>query len=267
MYFSTFATMKLDFFKYQGTGNDFIIIDNRTLFFDKRNQKKIEHLCDRKFGIGADGLILLESSEISDFKMVYFNADGNEGSMCGNGGRCVVAFANKLGLINSKTTFEAIDGLHEATILNEMVSLKMCDVQNIEKDDARIFLNTGSPHHISFCENVKAIDVKKTGASIRYGVPYFDNGTNVNFAEQIDANTFKVRTYERGVEDETLACGTGVTAVAIAAHNLNKTSENCIDVEVIGGKLNVTFELDNSGYKNVYLNGPAKFVFKGEIDN
>jgi len=241
------------------------MVDNRDLSFEKTNTNLVNKLCDRRFGIGADGLILLEPSKTADFKMIYFNADGNEGSMCGNGGRCIVAFAKQLNIIKNETTFDAVDGLHYATIENEIVSLKMIDVNTIESSKTHSFLNTGSPHHISFTDNVNNINVKELGAKIRYGAPYFNEGTNVNFAEKTSDNSFKVRTYERGVEDETLACGTGVTAVAIAAHNTNKTTDNSIKVEVLGGNLEVSFNEENGTYKNVFLKGPAQFVFEGNI--
>jgi diaminopimelate epimerase len=257
--------MKLHFYKYQGAGNDFIMVDNRDLFFPKTDTHLINKLCDRRFGIGADGLILIEPSVNEDFTMVYFNADGNEGSMCGNGGRCIVAFAKQLGVISNETTFNAVDGLHFATIENEIVSLKMIDVTIIEVSENHTFLNTGSPHHVQFSKNISETNVKELGAKIRYGAPYFEIGTNVNFAEKITANSFKVRTYERGVEDETLACGTGVTAVAIAAHKTHQTDEDSIKIEVLGGNLEVSFEKINNTYTNVFLKGPAKFVFEGSI--
>lgn len=257
--------MKIHFDKYQGTGNDFIIIDNRDLLFPKTNISLIKEFCDRRFGIGADGLILLENSEEVDFNMVYFNADGNEGTMCGNGGRCIVAFANKLGIISKNTTFNAIDGLHYATIDHNIVNLQMTDVTNIEVFENHSFLNTGSPHHVTFCDSVEDLNVKELGSKIRNGAPYFKEGTNVNFVKQISEDSFKVRTYERGVEDETLACGTGVTAVAIAAHQINKTVSNSIKLKVLGGNLEVSFEKDGNSYKNVFLKGPAQFVFEGNI--
>ena len=257
--------MKLNFYKYQGAGNDFIMIDNRGLFFPKNNPKLIHKLCDRRFGIGADGLILLEPSKNEDFTMVYFNADGNEGSMCGNGGRCLVAFAKKINVIKNETTFNAVDGLHYATIENGLVKLKMIDIHQIEESNNHSFLNTGSPHHVSFCNEVSNLDVKELGAKIRYGAPYFEAGTNVNFAEQTSEDSFKVRTYERGVEAETLACGTGVTAVAIAASNKGKTKNSVIQIEVLGGNLEVSFEKQEKLFTNVFLKGPAEFVFKGSI--
>lgn len=257
--------MKVQFYKYQGTGNDFIMIDNRNKTFPKNDLKQINKLCDRRFGIGADGLILLETSKKNDFTMVYYNADGNEGSMCGNGGRCIVAFAKQIGLVKKEAVFEAIDGLHYASIKNDIVSLQMIDVSAIDVTNTYSFLNTGSPHHVQFCNKIAAIDVKEIGAKIRYGSPYFEEGTNVNFVEQIASNSFKVRTYERGVEDETFACGTGVTAVAIAAYNSNKTKDNSIIIEVLGGKLEVSFTKEDNFYKNVFLKGPAQLVFDGNI--
>ena len=257
--------MKQHFYKYQGTGNDFIMIDNRNQTFPRTNVKLIDKLCDRRFGIGADGLILLENSENYDFKMVYYNADGNEGSMCGNGGRCIVAFAKHLSIIEEETTFDAVDGIHFSTIENNIVSLKMIDINTVEVYENHLFLNTGSPHHVSFKNDVSQLNVKELGAKIRYGVPYLEEGANINFAEKITDNSFKVRTYERGVEDETLACGTGVTAVAIAANVANITQENAINIEVLGGQLEVSFDKEGSTFKNVFLKGPAELVFEGNI--
>lgn len=260
--------MELEFYKYQGTGNDFVMLDNRRQEFSKNNTKLIKNLCDRKFGIGADGLILLENpdSEPEDFKMVYFNADGKESSMCGNGGRCIVAFANFLGIIEDKTIFSAIDGLHEAKIKKDLISLKMMNVGEIKSDADFLFVNTGSPHHVIFTENVDSIDIKKAGGEIRWSEAYKNSGgTNVNFVEAIDKATFKVRTYERGVEDETLSCGTGVTAVALAAFERGKITKNEVQLETPGGKLKVSFEKNNGGYENIWLTGPAKRVFKGII--
>ncbi len=258
--------MQLTFYKYQGTGNDFVLIDNRQEIFDKNNTKLVAQLCDRRFGIGADGFILLENSTIGDFKMVYYNADGNTSTMCGNGGRCLVAFAKLLGIIDQKTSFEAIDGLHEATIEDAIVSLKMIDVETIDQYDDHLFLDSGSPHHVTFVKNVSDVNVKITGRKLRFGAPYFEEGSNINFVEQTNKNTFKVRTYERGVEDETLSCGTGVTAVAIASHKARKTTSNMILLDTPGGQLEVSFETHNNNYKNVFLKGAATLVFTGTID-
>jgi len=257
--------MKISFNKYHGTGNDFVMIDNRDNHFPKSDINLINKLCDRRFGIGADGLILLEHSDTSNFKMIYFNADGNESTMCGNGGRCIVAFAKKLNIISDKTTFDAIDGIHHATIKDNTVMLQMIDVDTIINTNSQLFLNTGSPHHIEFSSDVSKVDVKMKGRSIRNGAPYFEEGTNVNFVEQINTNTFKVRTYERGVEDETLSCGTGVVAVAIAVNIAEKTSETNINLETLGGKLSVSFTKENGVYQNVFLTGKATFVFEGTL--
>ena len=258
--------MYLKFYKYQGTGNDFILIDNRFNSFNKKNNTLIAKLCNRKFGVGADGLILLENSKKYDFKMLYFNADGKESTMCGNGGRCIVAFAKQLKIIKNNTTFEAIDGLHSANIKGSLVELQMMDVDFILEAENHVFLNTGSPHHINFESKIDEIDVKTIGKKIRYGKPYNEEGVNVNFVEQIGLNTFKVRTYERGVEDETLSCGTGVTAVAIAAFQTNQTTSTLVKLHTLGGILEISFQKEGVLYKNVFLKGDATFVFKGKIN-
>lgn len=256
--------MTLSFYKYQGTGNDFVLIDNRQLEFPKNDTKLVAFLCDRKFGIGGDGLILLENDELSDFKMVYYNADGNEGSMCGNGGRCTVAFANFLGVINKDTVFNAADGKHAATIENGIVSLQMQDVSEIKEKPEYVFLDTGSPHHVQMVKTVENFEVYKEGKKLRYGL-YGQTGSNINFVEVLEDDTFAVRTYERGVEDETLSCGTGVTAVAIAMHNAGETLANRIKVHTQGGELQVELSEQDGVYSRIHLIGPAKQVFKGEI--
>ncbi len=255
--------MKIPFNKYHGTGNDFILIDNRNHILDTDNQPLIARMCHRHFGIGADGLILLENSDSYDFKMHYFNADGREGSMCGNGGRCVVSFAKKLGLIDTVARFEAIDGIHTASIENDLVALQMSDVSHIEKHKNYVFLDTGSPHHVQLTEGIDVFPVFEKGREVRHAAPYYDTGTNVNFVEQIAPNTFKVRTYERGVEDETLSCGTGVTAVAIAMYETGKTNKNRIQLQCLGGTLEVAFKKLKNNYQQIYLKGPAQFVFEG----
>ncbi|WMW78423.1 diaminopimelate epimerase [Flavobacterium sp. 20NA77.7] len=257
--------MQVTFYKYQGTGNDFIIIDNRQLDFPKNDTKLIARLCDRRFGIGADGLMLLEQHESYDFRMIYYNADGSTSTMCGNGGRCLVAFAKKLGLVISEAHFEASDGYHYAKINGDTIALQMIDVTEIKMNDTYQFVYTGSPHHVELVTNLNDYDVKMCGAKIRYSDLYGASGSNVNFVEQENENTFKVRTYERGVEDETLSCGTGVTAVAIAMHQLRKTLSTSIDLLVPGGKLQVRFSKEGQHYKNIFLIGPAEFVFEGNI--
>jgi len=257
--------MTYTFYKYQGTGNDFIIIDNRQNILDKNDTKLINFLCDRRFGIGADGLILLEDHDALDYKMVYYNSDGNESTMCGNGGRCLAAFAKKLGIIKSKATFKAIDGIHHASIDNGLVKLQMQDVNEILKYNDHIFLNTGSPHHVQLENDLEKVEIKTKGAKIRYGKPYLEEGTNVNFVKKISDDLFVVRTYERGVEDETLSCGTGVTAVALAMNYIGETEKNFITLKTQGGNLQVSFERHNGSFNNVQLIGPAKFVYKGSI--
>ncbi len=253
----------LHFWKYQGTGNDFILVDNRDLHFQKSDTDLVAKLCDRRFGIGADGLILLENDETSDFRMVYYNSDGNESSMCGNGGRCIVAFAHELGIIGEETRFKAIDCIHEAKIVNGKVELKMVDVQEVRDLEKYYFLNTGSPHHVQEVKELDELELKRTGAKIRYGL-YGEKGSNVNFVEQVSDATFKVRTYERGVEDETLSCGTGVTAVAIAMHHAGRTVENEVLTQAPGGDLVIRFESSENSYRNIWLIGTATKVFEGQ---
>lgn len=256
--------MEIAFYKYQGTGNDFVMIDDRSNSFPV-SQEFVAHLCDRRFGIGADGLILLQNAEGFDFRMVYFNADGAEGSMCGNGGRCTVRFAHDLGLFDTTTTFIAVDGVHEATASEEVINLKMSNVAAIEQLDGHDYMNTGSPHYVAVVEDLKATDVVGVGKSIRYGEVYGPKGgTNVNFVEVVAENQIKVRTYERGVEDETYSCGTGVTACALSS-NAHFGWSGPVEIETLGGNLTVTFEPEGEGYKNIYLCGPAVHVFQGNV--
>ena len=253
----------LEFFKYQGTGNDFVMIDNRDLQFPK-DKEIIEKLCDRRFGIGGDGLILLENDPTEDFKMVYYNSDGNESTMCGNGGRCIVAFAHFLDVFEDKTTFEAIDGKHEAEIQNGIIKLKMINVNDIKNIDNDFELNTGSPHYVKFVEKLKDYKVFENGNKIRNSASYCEEGINVNFVEELTENEIFVRTYERGVEDETFSCGTGVTAAALVY--LKGKNQASVQVKVLGGNLKVYAEQDGETFKNIWLEGPAKQVFKGKIN-
>lgn len=253
----------MNFYKYQGTGNDFVIIDNRENQFLK-DPDYIQHLCDRRFGVGADGLILLENDAKTDFRMVYYNADGYESTMCGNGGRCIVAFAAHLNIITDTTTFIAIDGLHEARMNGGMVKLKMSDVESIENGENCFVLNTGSPHHVAIVEEVENYDVFTKGNKIRNSATYRPDGINVNFAEQISEDELFVRTYERGVEDETLSCGTGATAAALSfMQNQNLAA---MRVKVRGGNLKVYAEKHGQGFRNIWLEGPATLVFEGSIN-
>jgi diaminopimelate epimerase len=259
--------MKIEFHKYQGTGNDFILLDNRKNLYDDISQKQVAFICDRHFGIGADGLMLLNLKEGYDFEMKYYNADGAEGSLCGNGSRCMIKFAEKLGIHKNIYHFLAADGAHEAEIdMNDIVRLKMSPVNKVESDLNHFVLNTGSPHYVKHTGDIMKMEVKNTGRMIRNSKEFEKEGINVNFVETIDNDTIYVRTYERGVEDETLSCGTGVTASAlVSAHNDN--GFNRVEVKTPGGNLSVEFDKkDDNHFENIWLIGPADFVFKGEIE-
>jgi len=258
--------MNLPFFKYQGTGNDFVMVDDRGRTFPA-SPALIERLCHRRFGIGADGLILLQADPDYDFRMVYFNADGGEGSMCGNGGRCTVRFAHDLGVIGDSTRFVAVDGEHLASVCEEEIFLKMGDVSGLEAHPGFDFLNTGSPHVVAFQSALKDFDVVEKGQQLRYAPEWVERGgTNVNFAEVRPDGSLFVRTYERGVEDETYSCGTGVTAAALAAH-LRHGLPDPVEIRTLGGPLRVSFEPVGDGhFQNIYLIGPAKRVFEGTVE-
>lgn len=249
--------MKTRFYKYQGTGNDFIMIDDRSAIFPIEDKELIASMCHRRFGIGADGLILLRESEVSDFEMVYFNADGAQSSMCGNGGRCIVAFAAYLKVVQDTCTFIAIDGLHEGLINGQQVSIKMKDVQQVSTDGDAKVLDTGSPHFVMQVESVDGLDVKKQGSAVRYNAIYSDKGINVNFVEK-QGSLLKVATYERGVEDETYSCGTGVVAAAIALGSGEGQS-----IMTKGGMLEVKYAKTDGQFHDVWLTGPAVQVFSG----
>jgi diaminopimelate epimerase len=258
--------MQIHFYKYQGTGNDFIILDNRDSNYTNITIEQVKFLCDRHFGIGADGLMLLNTSNEFDFEMKYYNSDGNESTMCGNGGRCIVAFAFALGIIKNQTSFLAIDGGHIATLESPTyVNLQMIPVTAIEKSNEDFILNTGSPHYVQWIEDVTNIDVFHLGRAIRQQERFQPKGINVNFATQKSDDIITVRTYERGVEDETLSCGTGVTAVAIAS-TYGQEGIFKKTIETPGGVLSVSFEKDGpSSANNVWLSGPALMVYQGEI--
>ncbi len=256
----------MHFSKYQGTGNDFVIIDNREVLHTKLTPGLINTICNRRFGVGADGLMLLNSKPGYDFEMVYYNADGHEGSMCGNGGRCIVQFAHDLGIGNNSFKFIAVDGEHIAHVKDGEVALKMMDVKGIEeKNDEYAVLNTGSPHYVKKVTDLSGMDVYTAGRAIRYSDAYKEQGINVNFVEQLNDGTLKVRTYERGVEDETFSCGTGVTAAALA-FGKGATGFHSVDIEVLGGRLNVSYNRNADGsYENIWLKGPAEKVFEGSF--
>lgn len=265
--------MLIPFEKYQGTGNDFVIIDNRDGNYSL-TAEQIKFLCNRRFGIGADGLMFLEDADGYDFKMTYYNADGRESSMCGNGGRCLVAFAFNYLLFEEECRFLAIDGPHDAVMISAeenfkdyYVSLKMLDVEKVSFDGEQMVIDTGSPHYLKFVDNVDSINVFEEGKKVRYSDTYQEEGINVNFLQMKDG-ILNVRTYERGVEDETLSCGTGVTAAALAASvNDLVNGESFCKLQTKGGRLQVRFKKgENNSFTNVWLDGPATFVFEGDIE-
>tara|TARA_Y100000588_G_C14002306_1_gene816267 strand:- start:32 stop:805 length:774 start_codon:yes stop_codon:yes gene_type:complete len=252
----------LSFYKYQGTGNDFVMVDNREDVFPKDDLKLIAQLCDRRFGIGADGVILIENAANADFEMVYYNPDGSQ-SLCGNGSRCAVMFAKQLGIIADETDFLAIDGMHKATINGDEVRLLMNDVAGYEQIGEDFLIDTGSPHYIRYNNNVSELDMIAEGQSVRYAERFKAKGVNVNLIQQLGDAELKIRTYERGVEGETLSCGTGCTAAALSLGLKNNVEE--VTLQAVGGTLKVTFEKADNGFKNIYLIGPAKQVFAGSI--
>ena len=254
--------MELHFTKYQGTGNDFILVDDRNETFPVSDQL-VQRLCDRRFGIGADGLILIQDHPDLDYRMIYFNSDGSQ-SLCGNGSRCGFAFAKSLGMVNSKATFETTDGRHEIKLEDGKIQFQLVNVEEvIQINDKEWYINTGSPHHIIISEEVEGVDIVRKGRGIRNSPTYSSqNGTNVNFAQLLQ-DKVKIRTYERGVEDETLSCGTGATAVGIVAGKLGLTSP--ISIQTMGGELNVFFQQNGDSFTNIWLAGPAEKVFEGSV--
>lgn len=255
--------MQIEFHKYQGTGNDFVILDNRSGIYNSISHDQVKDICHRHFGVGADGLMLLQEKDGYDFEMVYYNADGHLGSMCGNGGRCIVQFAYNLGIKKSNYHFIATDGPHDAEITDGIIKLKMKDVNEVSNRRHHFILNTGSPHYIKIVPDVNDINVYEEGKDIRYSNEFKEKGINVNFVEQLDGDSIFVRTYERGVENETMSCGTGVTAASlISAHN--DYGFNHVDVKTHGGNLYVEFDKTSEhSFENIWLCGPAEFVFKG----
>lgn len=256
--------MRLHFYKYQATGNDFVLIDNRAgaILFSK---EQIQCICDRRFGVGADGLILIELDPTAQFKVNYYNSDGSQ-SLCGNGSRAAVNFASVLGLVEGKTNFTAYDGPHDAELLtDDVVRLKMADVDLTEKIGDDFLINTGSPHYVRFVNDLKNYSVVKEGKSIRNSEKYKEKGVNVNFVETLDDGSIFVRTYERGVEEETLSCGTGVTAAALAFATRDNGSP--VKIKTRGGSLSVEFKVGQSGaFQDIFLIGPAKMVFEGDLE-
>lgn len=262
-------SQQLPFYKYHGTGNDFIMVDQRRDHYLKGDEQAlIARLCHRHFGVGADGLILLQLREGYDFEMVYFNADGRPSSMCGNGARCTVAFANALGIHKSDYHFLAPDGPHRARKrANGWIDIEMKPVGSIEAGEGFYYLDTGSPHYVRFVPDIQEVDVVREGRAVRYAERFRAKGTNVNFVTRA-LNRLDVATYERGVEDETLSCGTGVTAAALAAaqESNRPAGEHCWPIRTKGGQLEVCFEKAPLGtFRNIWLCGPAQYVFQGHL--
>ena len=259
--------MIVHFSKYQGTGNDFVMLDNLSGKYDDLSIEVIRFLCDRRFGIGADGLIKINSHETADFEMDYYNSDGSK-SFCGNGARCSVVYAETLGVDISNTTFSAIDGLHHASKIGEVISLQMKDVSEISCRGKDFVIHTGSPHYVRFTNDIDSVDIVDFGIEIRFSPEFNAEGINVNLVQVTSDKKLIVNTYERGVEDETLSCGTGVTACALAYGFQNNLPGNqSIEVKVKGGELIVSFLQKNQGeFIDIQLIGPAKFVFSGEVN-
>jgi diaminopimelate epimerase len=257
--------MEINFHKYQGTGNDFVMLDNRDGKYNQLTIAQIQMICDRRFGIGADGLICINKHENYAFEVDYSNSDGSK-SFCGNGARCSVAFAASLGVDCESITFLAIDGEHQAKLSDNTISIEMQNVLEVKEIDGDFELNTGSPHYIRFIDNNEIYNVVEFGRSIRYSSNYQENGINVNLVQQ-HGKVINVATYERGVEDETFSCGTGVAASAIAcAYKEKKLGFNEYDITVKGGKLKVSFFSENNlSFTNIWLSGSAEFVFKGTM--
>lgn len=259
--------MTVEFTKYEGTGNDFLLLDNLSGQYDDLTIVQIQKMCKRRFGIGADGLIKINKTSSAAFYMDYYNADGSQ-SFCGNGARCAVHFAREIGIdVNQTIQFDAIDGIHEASIQGDLVKLKMIDVPSIEKKGEAFELYTGSPHYIELSDDISSKHVISLGRSIRFSEPYKERGINVNVLKKIDTNNIAIATYERGVEDETLSCGTGATACALLWDFISTESFNEVYVKVKGGELSVQFERsETGGYSNIYLIGPATKVYDGIIE-
>ena len=258
--------MKISFDKYQGCGNDFIIINNLSNTFPNTSNDLIKNLCDRNFGIGSDGLILINKSKKESFEMVYYNADGNLSSMCGNGGRCAIHFCYQKNIINKKSNFLAFDGIHHGEVFDDYIKISMQNVEGHELINDDIFIDSGSPHLVKILKNISEIDILRTSRDIQKSKEFKSEGVNVNYVKFVDYETIQIRTYERGVEDETLSCGTGAVAAALSFFILSNSDLEKVSVKTQGGDLFVEFKNDNNNFYDIYLSGKVKKVFSGEID-
>ncbi|MEJ6777255.1 MAG: diaminopimelate epimerase [Crocinitomicaceae bacterium] len=257
--------MNIFFSKYQGTGNDFVMIDNMSGLYNSLSIAQIKFLCNRKLGVGADGLIKLSRKEGFDFEVEYFNADGSQ-SFCGNGARCSVSFARSIGIIEAETSFYAIDGSHKAFIKDENIRLEMLSVNDYEMVENDYLLDTGSPHYIHLVEDLDDENIVDYGHSIRYSDRFNEHGINVNTMAIVSDNEVNVATYERGVEDETLSCGTGVAACVLAFMVIKNQNNSEVIINTKGGVLKVTAQRNKKEFTDIWLTGPATFVFDGSID-
>ena len=256
--------MEISFSKYQGTGNDFVMLNNMHGDYNSLSIEQVQFLCDRKLVVGADGLIKLSKKDGFDFEVEYYNADGSQ-SFCGNGARCSVAFAKSIGVIKNETSFYAIDGGHKAFVVDGQVRLEMLDVTSFEKSKEDYILDTGSPHYVKFLNKIDDLDIVEYGKSVRFSDRFKAEGINVNTIEKLSSNSVNVATYERGVEDETLSCGTGVTACALAFMVSENKIEAKVEISTKGGKLAVEAKRNGEGFNDIWLTGPATFVFDGSI--
>ena len=256
--------MIIDFYKFQGTGNDFIMIDDREEEFDMKDSVLVKSLCERRFGIGSDGLILLQNHDTYAFEMIFLNSTGERSTFCGNGGRCIIAFAYLLEIFDKNCKFMAYDGVHEGSIDKNMVSLKMADVKEVNVREDSVVLDTGSLHLVKLVDNVKTINVLNKGKKLRFSKEFGDYGINVNFAEVNEL--ISIRTYERGDEMESLSCGTGSVATAIALYEIGKTDDKEINIHTTGGELKVSFNHDGKKYTNIWLSGESSMVYSGEFE-
>ncbi len=257
--------MKVIFSKYQGAGNDFVMLNNMLGHYDSLSIDQVQFICDRKLGVGGDGLIKINKKEGFDFEVDYYNADGSQ-SFCGNGARCSVAFAKSIGIIKNETNFYAIDGGHKAFVIDDDVKLEMLDVASYEMTGDDYIIDTGSPHYVKFLDTIEEVDVIEFGKSVRYSDRFKEEGINVNIMKKVSSQQVNVATYERGVEDETLSCGTGVTACALAYMADQELMDAKVEINTKGGRLAVEAKRIGEGFNSIWLTGPATFVFDGSIN-